>query len=252
MEEIALKNDQIAFIWLGQAGFLIKDSNGNTIAVDVYLTDSCERIAGFKRLSPSIIKPEQVCADILLATHNHPDHLDADAVQSLMANPKTRLVGSKTVIRDCGKMGIEKSRMKDLKIGEEIIINDITIKSVYADHGDLAPDALGFLITIMGVKIYFTGDTSYSSEKMTDAIEFHPDIIIPPINGAYGNLNSEEAAKLTRDCGAKISIPCHFWTFREHGGNPQTFFEAMQLFAPKSQVMFLKPGEVYIHEWSYQ
>lgn len=247
MEDIKPGKNQIAVIWLGQAGFLIKGNKGNTVAIDVYLTDSCERIVGFKRLSPSIINPGQLNADILLATHNHPDHLDVDAVPTIMANPKTMLVGSKTVIQDCEKMGIDKSRMTELKTGEEISIKDIEIKSVYADHGELAPDALGFLITVNGVKIYFAGDTAYCPEKMADAIEFKPDIIIPPINGAYGNLNSEEAAMLTRDIGAKVSIPCHFWTFREHGGNPQAFSDAMKVYAPDSVAKFLTPGEVYIY-----
>lgn len=245
---VILQKDAIAIVWLGQAGFLIRDSMGNSLAIDIYLSDSCERIAGFKRLMPAIIKPEQMKIDILLATHNHPDHLDTDTVPTVMSNPKTILVGPISVIEACEKMGLEKSRMTCLKIGEEIKINNTGIKAVYADHGELAPDAVGFLITIDGVKIYFTGDTGFCPEKLTDAIQFKPDIIIPPINGAYGNLNSEEAAKLTGETGANISIPCHFWTFKEHGGNPQAFFEAMKVYAPNCEVKFLTPGEVYIYQ----
>lgn len=246
MKEMKLSENELAIIWLGQAGFLIKDGKGTSIAVDVYLTDSCERIVGFKRLSPFIIHPEQLKVDILLVTHNHPDHLDMDAVPAIMANPQTLLVGSEMAIKDCEEIGIDKSHLIDIKTGEKVSIKDAGIKAVYADHGELAPDALGFLLEINGVRIYFTGDTAYCPEKMTAAIEFKPDIIIPPINGAYGNLNSEEAAKLARDTGAKIAIPCHFWTFREHGGNPQAFFDAMNIFAPDCITKFLTPGETYI------
>lgn len=246
MKDMKLNENEIAIIWLGQAGFLIKESKGTIIAIDVYLTDSCERIVGFKRLSPGIMRPEQLKIDILLATHNHPDHLDIDAIPAIMANPQTILVGSEMVIKDCEAMGIDKNRMINLKIGEKASIKDVGIKAVYADHGELAPDAVGFLLEINGVRIYFTGDTAYCPEKMSEAIEFKPDIIIPPINGAYGNLNSEEAAKLVKDTGAKVAIPCHFWTFREHGGNPQAFFDAVNVIAPDCITKFLTPGEVYI------
>ena len=33
--------------WLGQAGFLILTSNGKKIAIDPYLSDSCNALVGF-------------------------------------------------------------------------------------------------------------------------------------------------------------------------------------------------------------
>ncbi|MEA4845978.1 MAG: MBL fold metallo-hydrolase, partial [Clostridiaceae bacterium] len=242
---------QIEMIWLGQAGFLIKDNKGNSVAIDAYLTDSCERLIGFKRLAPSIMRPDELKADLFLATHNHADHLDADAVPVIMEGEGTVLAGPGSVIADCEGMGIDKNRLKELKPGEEIRHKDISVKAVYADHDELAPDAIGFLLEVGGIRIYFTGDTSYCPEKLTDAIDFKPDIIIPPINGAYGNLDSEEAARLAGDTGAKVVIPCHFWTFREHGGNPQAFFEAMKIYAPGCEVKFLTPGEVYKYNCSF-
>jgi len=247
MCDVSLNQGEVGIIWLGQAGFLIKDNKGTTVAVDVYLTDSGERVAGFKRLSPVLIPPEKLNADILLATHNHVDHLDPDAVPAIMGNTNTILIGSEMVVKDCVAMGIEKTRLKTLEIGEKVNIKGIDITAAYADHGELTPDALGFFIELNGVRIYFTGDTAYRPERMADAIAFEPDIIIPPINGAYGNLNEEEAAKLAGDTGAKVTIPCHFWTFREHGGNPQIFFEAMGIYAPQSIAKFLTPGETYIY-----
>jgi L-ascorbate 6-phosphate lactonase len=246
LNEVNLNKDEIAIVWLGQAGFLIKDDKGTNLAIDVYLTDSCERIAGFKRLSPILVHPEQLNTDILLATHNHPDHLDQDAVPAIMKNPGTILIGSEMAVRDCEVMGIGRDRLIHLKAGEKINIKGIGVQVVYADHGELAPDAIGFLIEISGVRIYFTGDTAYCPDRIPEVMEFKPDIIIPPINGAFGNLDSEEAAKLACDTGAKIAIPCHFWTFREHGGNPQAFFEAMNTFAPGCRAMFLTPGEAFI------
>ena len=39
--------------WLGQAGFLILTSNGKKIAIDPYLSDSCNALVGFKRMVPA-------------------------------------------------------------------------------------------------------------------------------------------------------------------------------------------------------
>ena len=37
------KKGKIALAWMGQAGFLIKNSQGKTLALDVYLSDLAER-----------------------------------------------------------------------------------------------------------------------------------------------------------------------------------------------------------------
>lgn len=249
MNKIAPDIGEIAVIWLGQAGFLFKDAGGVSIAVDPYLTDYCEKTAGFKRLSPSVITPAELKVDFLLVSHNHPDHLDAEAVSVMMQEDAgTLLVGPESVINDGMRLGIDSSRLVCLNRGDSIEKNGIGIKAVYADHGELSPDAVGFLLTIGGVRIYFAGDTAYCPDKLGDAIGFGPDIIIPPINGAYGNLNEEEAARLTADTGAKVTIPCHFWTFREHGGNPQIYFEAMKRHASGSKPLFLTPGEIYMYK----
>ena len=48
-------------------------------------------------------------------------------------------------------------------------------------------------------------------------------MLILPINGAFGNLNSEEAAKVVSILKPKLAVPCHYWNFAEHGGDPQRF-----------------------------
>ena len=57
----------IAIFWLGQAGVVIKDSTGHTVAIDPYLTDCCERAFGFKCLSPKLISPSKMKVDIVVA-----------------------------------------------------------------------------------------------------------------------------------------------------------------------------------------
>ncbi len=240
-----MKKHEIAVKWLGQAGFLIKDHRGYSIAVDPYLTDSCERLVGFKRLTPSPVKPSQLKADLIIATHHHEDHLDMDAVPEMMDGTMAKLAGSQTAVKICMDAGIDRERLISLKSGESVNIDSIGIKAVFADHGDMAPDALGILLDISGIRIYITGDTGYTPDKMQDAIKSNPDILILPINGAYGNLDSAGAARLAGDTNAEIVIPCHFWTFKEHGGNPQEFAEMMENNGMGDRVRFLMQGEIF-------
>lgn len=45
------KKGEISVFFLGQAGFAFKTPQGETIAVDPYLSDCCNRHFGFKRNS---------------------------------------------------------------------------------------------------------------------------------------------------------------------------------------------------------
>lgn len=92
-----------------------------------------------------------------------------------------------------------------------------------------------------------TGDTSYYPEKMHEAISMKPEIVIPVINGKFGNMRSQEAPLLTRDTKVKVAIPCHFWTFIEHNGDPKSFVEACRDKALRAKVILMRQGGYYIY-----
>ncbi len=73
------------------------------------------------------------------------------------------------------------------------------------------------------------------------------DIIIPPINGAYGNLDAPAAARLAGLSGARIAIPCHFWMFAEHGGSPAQFLDACKELAPGTRPHLMSVGEMLLY-----
>ncbi|HBE78465.1 MAG TPA: hypothetical protein DDW65_11925 [Firmicutes bacterium] len=239
------RKNEIALFWLGQAGFVIKDSDEKVIVVDPYLSDCVERIWGYKRLMMPVISPNDLKADIIIATHHHEDHLDIDAIPILMSNSKTQLFGSKTAVKICQEIKIEPQRLQALSPGDVRTIDDVEIHAVYADHGEMAPDAIGFILTVKGIRIYFTGDTAYRPLEMECAMKSNPDILIFPINGAFGNLNAEEAAKLASQVKARITIPSHFWTFAEHFGDPYEFEAKMKEYSPDCQRVILCQGEEF-------
>ena len=106
--------------WLGQAGFVIKDSDDKVVAIDPYLTDCVERAFGFKRMIPKLIAPGDLHLDLLITSHDHLDHFDIDAVPLLMANGRTWLLGSMAAASKAREIGIDQSRIAAMKPGDII------------------------------------------------------------------------------------------------------------------------------------
>jgi len=234
------ENDIIIY-WLGGAGFVFKFHDGSTICIDPYLSDAAERLFGFKRLSKAPIKADQLHFDVLLLTHEHVDHLDIDSFKDLTkANPDCRMLASESCVQ---YLGHENISYESVSPGISYTFGCTKIKAVPADHGDLCPDAVGFLISFEERVLYFTGDTAYNENFMAEAIEQKPEIVIPCMNGAYGNMNERQAALLVKKCNAKVAIPSHFGLFDEHGGDADRFAECVESESPNTIVHILNPGQ---------
>jgi L-ascorbate 6-phosphate lactonase len=243
---------QIALFYLGQAGFCIKTSDNRLIVIDAYLSDACERMFGFKRMIPPVLFAEEIDTDLYLSTHSHADHLDPDALPLVAKNERTFFIGSP----DCKEVyklnNIPKGRYKILKEGEEWKTKGIRMKAVFADHGDLAPDAVGLVIEIEGIKIYHTGDTCFSPDKIRSSLNTDVDIMIAPINGQYGNMNAGEACALSAVIIPKIVIASHFWMFLQHvceegKGDPSTFLRESASLPSEITAMVMAPGELLLY-----
>ena len=228
---------------LGQAGFLLTSATGKTVCVDPYLSDCCERLFGFKRLVPAPLATHELRTDFLVATHAHADHLDPDLLEVMKMRPETRFVGAP----DCRKAFGDNATI--LAAGESATIDGVGFRAVYADHGDLAPDAVGFLITLDGVTIYHTGDTAYRPEKTLASLgAVKVDIMIAPINPAFGNLGHKNAVKLAAQVKPRTLVGCHFGMFAEHGGDPAAFLACARSVV---DAVVMAPGErmVYNQTW---
>lgn len=234
---------EIALFWLGQAGFIIKNSYGETLAIDPYLSNLVERTCGLKRIMMPIISPEDLNVDILLISHHHDDHLDMDSIPSIMKNKNTKLLSPTTGINICKKKGINEAQLISFNYGDKIKLKHFELEAVFADHGDMAPDAIGILVNTDHVLIYFASDTAYQSKRMEYVSRKNIHILVTPINGEYGNLNERDAAMLAKQVGAELVIPSHFWMFIRHGADPYAFDREMKIEAPKCENYFMRQGE---------
>ncbi|MDO8302819.1 MAG: MBL fold metallo-hydrolase [Sedimentisphaerales bacterium] len=239
-QDIVKEKGRVIVYWLGGYGFMLKFSTGQIFCIDPYLSDCVERIAGFPRLSLAPLTAEEVTTDAYLITHNHPDHLDVDSFDTIVAkNPGCAIVAGKS----CEPFLKTRSTPYNLAtVGEAIPCGNIKITAVSADHGDFCPEAIGFIIQFENRTMYFTGDTSLNENLLAPAISYKPDILIPCINPKFGNLGETGAAQLAKKCSAKIAIPSHFGLFAEHGGDVGLFREQVKTISPTTQVVLLTPG----------
>jgi len=241
----------LAIFWLGQAGFVFKSPGGIVLYIDPYLSNSVARLLphvgyGFKRIMPPPIESEDVQANLVAVTHLHEDHYDQDAIPILGRDTRIHFVGAP----DCQAMLARDDPAGEFTIlqrGESFSMGDMTLTAVYADHGEAAPLAQGYLLTVGAIKVWQTGDTAFRPERWQDLFQLGIDVLLPPINGAFGNLNAAEAAQLAHAAGVKVVIPCHYWMFAEHHGDPAEFMDACQQYAPGVKAHLMAQGELFVY-----
>jgi L-ascorbate 6-phosphate lactonase len=248
-----VEKGSLAIFYLAQAGFCIKTSEGKIIVIDAYLSDCCERLFSFKRMIPHLIEPDELRPDLYISTHEHADHLDPDAIAVIKNLPGTFFIGSPGCQTYYKELGIHSDRYCILCEGDQWESASLSVRGVYADHGDLAPEALGFLLTIDGIRIYHTGDTSYRPGEIIASLNSEVDILMVPINGVYENMNAAEAVSLANDIQPKVVIATHFWMFLEHvaaggKGDPATFISESKRLPISIRPMVMSAGEMLIYK----
>lgn len=130
-------------------------------------------------------------ADIILVTHQHGDHNQLQ----LPAREKTC-----AVIQNEDALQNGEYRSFDIK--------GVKIQAVpaYNKNHD-RNECVGYMLTVDGVKVYASGDTS-ATEEMREYPSLHIDYALLPIDGIY-NMGPVEAARCAGLIGAKHVIPIH-------------------------------------------
>ena len=234
----------VALWWLAQAGFVFKNDSGKVIYLDPYLSNVVEKAFGFKRLSLAPIEAEEVRAHWVINSHEHLDHLDTEALPIIAQNnPRCRFAGPKSCQSEYEKCGISPERQLIIEPGRRYELDGISLYTARADHGELSPDALALLLDFGEVSILFSGDTALNLEWLQSLVDRKPDVLLPCINGRFGNLDSVEAARLTAAARPRLAVPCHFWMFKEHNGDPESYIQACAQICPSVEVELLGPGE---------
>jgi len=228
--------------WLGQSGFLVQ-WQGRHLLLDPYLSDSlthkyAETDKPHVRMTERVIAPECLdFIDVVTSSHNHTDHLDKETLVPLMrVNPQLQLVvpeANRGFVAD--RLGVELEYPRGLAADETKRFGVFEITGVPAAHPDLTKDEwghhkfLGYIVQCGDFKIYHSGDTMLYDAMVPKLTCFQIDVALLPINGdsperrVAGNLNGREAAKLAKEIGARVAIPCHYEMFEFNTASPDEF-----------------------------
>ena len=136
-------------------------------------------------MMPVPIAADDLVLDVLLISHDHPDHLDADSIRALCMHDKTRVLASHVSSdRLAAEFSIAPDKLTRLSPGDSVLLQSLTVQATRADHGALCPDALGFVLDFGFARIYYAGDTAYNRSLQQEIQRISPDVALLPINGA--------------------------------------------------------------------
>jgi L-ascorbate metabolism protein UlaG (beta-lactamase superfamily) len=249
--------------WLGQSGFLLKWS-GKFLLFDPYLSDSLSKKYAstdkpHTRMSELVIDPARLnMISMVTSSHNHTDHLDAETLMPLLSvNPEIKFIipeANRAFIADRVKCDL--AFPIGLSDGESVEVEGFKIYGVPAAHNTIDRDEngkikfMGFIAEFGGYKVYHSGDTLWYDGIVETLAPFKVDVAFLPINGnkperrVAGNLSFEEAARLAKAIGAKLTIPHHYHLFDFNTEDPENFVIEAQKQGINFKVM--QQGEGFI------
>lgn len=139
-----------------------------TKAMEPYLNHTPETL---KRLQDA--SGEFQGTNLILATHFHADHFDADAVAShLKHNPRASFVGSSQMTEMVLKaMGVTASKQlvaSNPERREKVEVNGITVDVLNVMHSGMRPQVRhrGYIVHIGGEKVLHLGDADGSKQNI--------------------------------------------------------------------------------------
>ncbi|MFH0726367.1 MAG: MBL fold metallo-hydrolase [Pseudomonadota bacterium] len=147
-------------------------------------------------------------ADIILITHEHPDHLDLSVLPAIRTE-KTELITTKTCAEKI--LGAIVMNNRDVKSVQGLTIEAVPAYNIVHMRSEGNPfhpkgNGNGYLITFGNTKVYVAGDSENIPEmKQLKGI----DIAFLPMNLPY-TMTPEMAADAARGFQPKILYPYHF------------------------------------------
>ncbi|MCL2033693.1 MAG: MBL fold metallo-hydrolase [Oscillospiraceae bacterium] len=130
-------------------------------------------------------------ADLILITHQHGDH---NKIKRCAKKPDCRIITNEEALAGGRHNSFD--------------VDGILIQAVEAGNKNHDPKkCVGYIITIDGVKVYASGDTS-KTKQMESFASLALDCALFPCDGLF-NMGPKEAAECARIIGAKRNILIH-------------------------------------------
>jgi len=230
LDFIGTNRSQFAVTWIGHATALVQ-LGGLNFLTDPHFSERASPVQfmGPKRWqAPGLAAAQLPHIDIVLLSHNHYDHLDADSVAAL----KKQRGGAPLFLVPLGLdrwmegAGVKPVRKMDW--WERVEVKGAHVTFVPAQHWSrrtLADTNTtlwgGYVVQAAGRSFYFAGDTGYGPDFKDIGAHFGGfDLSLLPI-GAYeprwfmkaAHVNPDEAVRIHRDVGSRLTVAIHWGTF---------------------------------------
>lgn len=257
-------NDKMIVTFVNHATFLIQVDGINILTDPIWAKRASPfSFAGPKRVhEPGITFDNLPKIDIVLISHNHYDHMDAETIYKLEKKFAPKFIVPLANFEKMKSFGA--SNIIELDWWEPIILSpELKVTLLPSKHWsarslwDKCVALWGsFYIESKRSKIYFAGDTGYGPHFAETFKKMGaPDLAFLPI-GAYeprwfmkeAHMNPEEAVLAHMDLKAKISIGMHFGTFKLTDEAIDTPLKDLQMAKDKLQIsnfLTLVPGTSY-------
>ena len=253
-----------ALSWFGQAGFAVS-ANDRIALIDPFFSPHEARL-----YEASMPPSSATGVDVVICTHEHLDHFDAEAAPAIAAaSPGAVFVVPAPIVDQVTEVGIAGDRVLGVQPGEVHEVGGFTVGAVPACHAVTMGDAygfgealsgglvrfLGYVVDAAGVRLYHAGDTIHFDGMETTVRSFAPDVALLPVNGRHaereargipGNLNEREAAWLAAEIGADTLIPMHHDMFRGNLGSAAAVVEAAEQEARSMSVLVPPRDEPFV------
>ena len=126
----------VTLTWIGQAGFLLR-TPATRLALDPFLSDHPDR-----RFPSPVGLDDLAGTELVLASHEHLDHLDAPALGALLERDRhTRVVVPAPAVPVAAEAGLPCDRLVAARPGDPVAAGDVTVHPVPALHGVHVADA---------------------------------------------------------------------------------------------------------------
>lgn len=161
-------------LYQGHGSLRLVTQEGKTIYIDPYTGDGYDRPA-----------------DLILVTHQHPDHNRIDLPQHAQ---ECRVIQNMDALKD--------------GVYQQFDVAGVHIEAVEAYNKSHPKDeCVGYIVTVDGKTVYFAGDTA-KTEQMASFAERNLDYAFLPTDGIF-TMNIPAAIECAELIKAKHTIPIH-------------------------------------------
>jgi L-ascorbate metabolism protein UlaG (beta-lactamase superfamily) len=226
--------------FLGHAGFRINTPGGKVVLIDPWLKDN--------PVCPPHEK-HQPAADLILLTHGHPDHLDAD-LPALAERTGALIISPPQVRFYLQQRGL--TRFRPMNKGGTVPVHGMEVTMVNAFHHahiqledgatGFPHEAVGYVLRLEnGFRLYHAGDTCVFGDMRLIGEIYRPDLAMLPIGDRF-TMGPLEAAHAIRLLGVKRVIPMHYDSMPSLTGTPEAL-QSQTADIEGLQIHVLKPGQ---------